>query len=418
MNRRHALPSARARQHRLPPCGVVFSLLLASTSLPPLAHAEIKGDLDLLKLTAAAYTDNRGRILSWQGTAQVEMSTEDEAGPRNATRNSASFLFDQVQNAVRWSWTVQERKERNGNQLAVVPPDPYVIHEMRKGDRFYRHAPGLLQADGQKDYTLVIYPGQEALSRQTSDSFDPTWYLTKQGSDLAEKLLFYQREARNPNMSDGSVKREGNLVILETQLSGTVNRWKFDLDQGGNLVSYYSESDQGKAVIEWTYANVDGAWVPKTYTNDGYDKSRDGKFTKTKRVVVFTRNTLNKPIDPSEFTLQKLGVKAGTYTTDRILGIAYRYAGDTPLTIAKDTPGLKNAATVPALSQPPATTPPLPGASSFSSPADAAPTPTPAAAQPPDTPYAWYIMGGLAAVAIVALILMLQHRRSVPRRPA
>src|SRR5688500_504550 len=50
-------------------------------------RAAITGDLELLRATATAYTDNRGKVRTWQGSAHVEMGSDDEQGPRSATKN-------------------------------------------------------------------------------------------------------------------------------------------------------------------------------------------------------------------------------------------------------------------------------------------------------------------------------------------
>jgi hypothetical protein len=311
--------------------GIVISVIVP-------ANAVLKGDLELLKFTAMTHKDNRARIHTWQGHAQIETSQRDANGVMMKQTSSAVFLIDHNQEAKRWKWTPIESWIRMEDKLVL---DKRSIaeegkNEMAKGDAFYVYAPGYKTKEGETRNALVIWPEGKGKARKQSyyDSFDPMWYLTghmtKCTDDLPERLMFYYREANNPELSEGTVTRDGDLVVLEVRSDDLLNRHEFDLSKGGNVVKYYAESPlEGTELREWTYEQKEGVWIPKTFALEIKEwQSPDSRdITSRIRKVTFVENTLNRPIPASEFSLEKLGVKVGDRVTDRIMGLSYVYGG-------------------------------------------------------------------------------------------
>ncbi len=319
-----------------------FFLLSSVVALFVPAHlpAVVQGDTELLRLTAMAHKDNVERIRTWRGAARIDVAYEDEKGVTLDEKNSATFVYDSEQGATRWQWVVEERRNRQDGQLVPVTPQRIsledgrllpvadareVSNEMKKGDAFYHCWPGVTTRAGEKKNTLVILPASEARKGAYSYSFDPMWYLTHRGHDLTERLMFYYREAANPDLTPGTIKRQGDLVILETQGGGVVNRYTFDLAQGGNLVNYYAEASEGVENCDWSYEYQRGAWVPKAVSLLLDLHYEDGSVWKRARTISFADNVVNIPVDPSEFSLEKLGVTPGVRVTDQRMGISYVY---------------------------------------------------------------------------------------------
>jgi len=310
---------------------VLLTFAVAICLISP-AKAGVEGDVELLKLTAMAHKDNRERICTWQGYVEIEQTYKDVNGVMLQQKAGTPFLLDRKQDAIRWKWIPEQRLARKQGQL--VPDGEWLetVSSMTKDDAFYNYSHAITTVMGQKLNTLVIWPRAKARRYSTAECFNPMWYLTghmtKCTDDLAERLMFFYRQAKNPNFSDVSVTRDGNLVILEVGDEILLNHHEFDLSKGGNIVKYYAKSEKGTELRRWTYGQKDGVWVPKTFVFEHRLNSprRDG-ITARIRKVTFVEHTLNRPIPASEFSLEKLGVKVGDRVTDRIMGLSYVYGG-------------------------------------------------------------------------------------------
>lgn len=326
-------------------------LIIISTVLP--AKALLKGDPNLLKMTEMAQKNNTERIETWQGSSQVEVIYEDSNGVMLKEIHKYDFLFSNKEEATRWKCIVQERYVRKEDKLTLDDSDwiKDVTNEMRKDDAFYVCKPGYITKEGEKGNTLVILPSNRAEEGVYSYSFDPMWYLkgpitTGDVDDLEKTLMFFYRKANDPNFAPRNtleVKRDDNLVIFETRLENIINRYEFDLSKGGSIVKYYGESNNDTELREWTYEEKNGVWIPKTFMLNFKCKTpRANGRTKSIMKVTFVENTLNQPIPPSEFSLEKLGVTIGTRVSDRKRGFFYLYNGSEKLSPDKDTKQIKS----------------------------------------------------------------------------
>jgi hypothetical protein len=299
----------------------------------PPAWALLEGDPELLRITAKAQTENRDRIESWQGQAQVETSREDVNGVMHREKSLYDFVFSRKYDATKWKWTGQERYIREDLLNGEDPPSENwqynTTTEMRKGNAFYVCAPHVITYEGERQNTLVIWPREKSQDGVYSYSFDPMWYLTGKmtagGDDLPEMLLIFYRRANNPKFAPDTVlkvSRKDNLVVFETNYKNesmyVVNRHTFDLSKGGSVMEYYAESNSGTEQRRWTYEQQDGVWIPKTFVFSHTLKAPGFLgLTKRTRKVNFVYNILNQSIPSSEFSIKSLGLKNGGRISDR-----------------------------------------------------------------------------------------------------
>lgn len=340
---------------------LTFAVATCATS-PANAGLKLKGDAELLKLTAMAHENNRERIHTWQGSAQVEVTYEDANGLMLEQKVSAPFLFDNKQDAIRWKWIPQQHLVRKQGQLVSANQERLeTVNAMTKGDAFYHYAPRFTERDGERSSALVIWPRARARKFSETDCIHPMWYqtghMTKCTDDLSERLMYLYRKANSRGFSSNvTVTRDGDVMILELQSEVVLNHFEFDLSKGGNIVKYYGKGKTATEHREWTYEEKNGIWVVNTFALDiQYNSPQSLGITQRFRKVTFVDNTLNRPIPPSEFSLEKLGVKVGDPVTDRIRGLSYLYRGTANLSledtdvllkegpVVKDKPSIQGA---------------------------------------------------------------------------
>ena len=303
-------------------CMVLAGIVICSISF---ADAGPKGDIELLRLVATVHQANRARIRTWQGQAQIEVISADANGVIQRDKTSVDFLSDRSRDVTRWKWTHNERYIRKGLEIEGHPvPDTLLetISAMTTRGGFYRRAPAITTREGQRLNTIVIWPPEKARRGSYSDCFDPMWYLTghmtKCLDDLVDRLAFLYRRVKNEGVSDIIATRDGDLVFLQRGNEHLLNRHTFDLSRGGNVVKYYAHSNNGIELREWTYEQIDGAWIPKTFAFS-HDVKSPGTFGETSRTrsVTFVDNVLNRPIPVSQFSFEALGYKDGEQVTDQ-----------------------------------------------------------------------------------------------------
>ncbi len=305
----------------------IFGVIIIFFAFP--ARALFEGDPELLRITAKAEIDNRSRIESWQGQAQVETSREDANGVLTREKSLFDFVFSRKDDATKWKWMGQERYIREDLLNSEDPPSENWAYntttEMRKGNAFYVCAPDIITPEGERQNTLVIQPREKSQEGAYSYSFDPMWYLTGKMTidldDLPEMLLFTYRHANDPKFAPDNtfkVERAEDIVIFETRIEDLINRHTFDLSKGGIVTEYYAESKSGVELRQWTYEQKDDVWIPKTFIFS-HKTNIPGSLVQTNitRKVNFVSNILNQPVPSSEFSIKSLGLKDGGRISDR-----------------------------------------------------------------------------------------------------
>jgi hypothetical protein len=270
--------------------------------------AELRGDPELFKLTAMSHKHNREQILSWQGFVHKEDAYADVNGVTYQQKSSIPFLFDKEQNAVRWKLSQDEVLEKKAWGL-VAPDRPLgFISGITRGEAYYEYKPSTTTLTGERRNSMVIWPRTRVKEASYTKTFHPMWYLTGHMTrcldDMAERLMFFYRDLTNPALSDATITRKGDLVILvlvgrEGEL---VNSCEFDLSKGGNIIEYCTEYKRNVELRQWTYEQIEGIWITKTFTFEHQTPDDDHRTRRTMKVT-FSDNRVNETISPSEFSV-------------------------------------------------------------------------------------------------------------------
>jgi hypothetical protein len=333
----------------------VLTMLVLLASSP--AWAVVHGDVDLLKRVAMLYKANFESLLTWRGEAREEIMATQGDRYDYLLRNDCTFVYDQLRDAARWNKEPQEhhcvfegKAQRDLNAVANA--------KMIKERSTYDYQGGVgLDVEGRPTYHLIV-GGMDRLENWDTFNLDPRQlFAFSDGEPVHLRLMMLHENATNPQLHEYYVKREGDLVTLEVQ-SGqdncNTNRNVFDLARGGNMVDSYSKTPRAENVRTYTYEQKAGVWVLKSYkwTNTAV---REGADLRTTRFVEWSNSIVNVPFEEDEFTLEKLGVKPGTYIHDHNIGMRYVYGGpvdDLELPVpepsqVRDTAGMSATAVAP-----------------------------------------------------------------------
>lgn len=306
---------------------VTATAVMLVVALPCTVLARIEGDLELLRLVANGYKANFEKIETWQGKASIDFerlpngAVSDTNFKNIKRRNSVEFLYDADRDAARWYWNKLEGKVTGGKSQTE---EPYFASGMVKKQQLYTLFP--------VSPTSPRPPGNVSIMPKSSyrghlgwnGKFHPAYYFQCVERDWHKRLIFYYENADHPDMSRGKVERKGNIVTFEviSRTSGAINYHEFDLSKGGCLVKYLAKDSIITETWDFEYEQVDDVFVPKKVTHENIDSN---KSRTSKRIVVFTQNILNKPIDPREFELDKLQLQSGDKVQDWVTGIKWRY---------------------------------------------------------------------------------------------
>ncbi len=242
----------------------------------------------------------------------------------------AAFVIDRNKGANRWNVNVQTKEDKVNGHVEVTPP--YLQANMLKEGKYYDYFPGAEDNEGKALNTLVIWP-KERYSNTPHHiaQFNAMDYLNRPGDDLYKPFDDWYE---NPE-DCYAITRNGNILKVEDrfipnnmpEMGEVVFQYEFDLSQGGSPVYFRHENKVAEAeeIYKWTYENVNGVWLPLTYSYQNLAGGKKRPFKKWVNFITFEKNVANEPLDPCEFTIEKLGVTKGTPITDRVAGISYRY---------------------------------------------------------------------------------------------
>jgi hypothetical protein len=385
--------------------------VLVFAALP--CRAELQGDKELVLLVANGFKANFDSLTSWRGQASVQEASHDTKGRASDRKSTIEYAYDRDSGASRWSW-----RQMDGRVNGAFEP-PYVANGMVKDDRLYRMS---IIAPGPRTHTAVCKvqpkPDGPLPVGGTNDEFHPLYHMKQIGWDTYGTLMWYYQYADNPNLKHSSVSRKGTLVTLEINDGMRWNRYVFDTSQGCNMVTYVA----GDALAETTYnakfTESSGVFVPVSVNwklvSRGNDQTSERDMT-----VDFIRSEVNANIDPSEFSLDSLGMLPGDRVHDDVSGLKYEFKPEAVVLkaapLSPDALGSSDAsadgaddAAVPASASAPAE-------AAANAPARAAVAPAP----PVATARGWKLFAALlVGVTGAALAAVLAIRRHAARRPA
>ena len=215
---------------------------------------------------------------------------------------------------------------------------------MIKGNAYYDFSPKGIAATTFIN-SLVIWPKDRYHGMGTYDDFNPLKYIQTEKDNFQDSLLqYYRMYLQGKKFWKGcsyKIERDGNVIRTKTinmpinfseAIKPNISLSEYDLSRGGNIIKdqFYCPYTGQKIVTTWTYQKVDNVWLPKTFSTvnqTGLNGAQVSGIPKKKMTmsIRFFDHSLNKPIDPNEFTIEKLGIKPGTQITDRISGTSYEY---------------------------------------------------------------------------------------------
>jgi len=100
-------------------------------------------------------------------------------------------------------------------------------------------------------------------------------------------------------------------------------------------VSYKGEGSGASDDYVWTFEQKGGAWVPKSYQETDNYTGSDGISGKSVEKIDWTANTINAPIAPAEFGLDRMGINAGDWVQNLENHAHFQYADGTPDEVAQ-----------------------------------------------------------------------------------
>jgi beta-lactamase regulating signal transducer with metallopeptidase domain len=307
---------------------------------PPQWGEGVRGDLDLLRRVAAAWWQNRRAIRTWRGTA-VAVDRYRSDGERSRTdraRRRVEFVWDRARATKRWNWTLQQYESRVDGR-----PGPEVTEKSASGmltpEAFYKYRRMGTYADGRPVRMLMVWPVDFARPDWDRYDFDPTWYMSEGGRDVAATLLFFVREACSPQLGPWQVTRDGDLVTVEHRGDSLLNRYVFHLSKGGNLTDYRGRGTYVKSRRAWAWEQRDGVWLPETYVWSQTAVRADGSSSSWHRQLTFIRSEINVPVTDADFALERLGIKDGDRVQNHFTGERYTFRANSG---ASEAPALKS----------------------------------------------------------------------------
>lgn len=299
----------------------VVLLMASAIPFPHQAVAQMRGDVELLKIAATAMRENRERIRTWRGEASVVDSIRVGDSIREETWSSATFAYDRMQNTTRWNWTYGKGYTHDGDKKTARPDRQLGFDNAMIKDGMLYRLKSIKGTPDTRDGSLDIglYGDLGGVRRGVrSRDFDPVYFLGCNKGD--EMLMFRYGHSSLKPWSCASVSRKQDLVVFEVDTPVVLNRYTYDLSRGANLVAYEAveksqkdDSPVGSAHHAIEYAMQSGVWVPTTAK---FEDTQYGTATTTIREVKWTESVVNEPLPADAFSLAKLGARRGDMLID------------------------------------------------------------------------------------------------------
>jgi hypothetical protein len=297
------------------------------------APGEWSGDGELLRGMATEHRDNKERILTWTGSATVDLSDMEDTGT-NGVHNLAhvDFAYDQRNSRMRWAWTYDECVQiKDGQERHVVVGSKV---GMVKDGAYYVADPASRQVDGAQQF--IIHGLDELRRGHMSDDFDPFIYFAPHDVSLDQRFeglyeLWKKAQEQGGSHTGWTIAQDGDLVTVETRrevpdYGSITNRYVVDRSRGSTVRSYESSDPEVQQTFRFDFENVGGAWLPKTFALSLVNLKR--KKTASAEVR-WTENRINEPLPEDEFSLDALGARSGDRVDDIRAGVQFTFRPET-----------------------------------------------------------------------------------------
>lgn len=283
------------------------------------ASAELTGDLSLLSRVAELQQQNISRIRQWAGDAELSFHStkaRDDYELRQQVR--VRFAYDTDRPAECFSWVVDESFARMRGQEDLV-------------NSLQGHRAGALTVGGiayvmhLRDYSTGEFTisltdaaqlgGAHRNIGGLSQVFYPMSYFD-QGNLKRDKFFEFRIGRAHEEWMENHITQDGDLVHLDaggTNYPVMRKHYVFDLSRSGLLVDYMLTDGERTVTQVQEYEDVAGIFVPirTVYRNILIDGTETGQ-----KIVQWNNHKLNEPIPDASFTLEAMGVPAGTTVID------------------------------------------------------------------------------------------------------
>jgi hypothetical protein len=177
----------------------------------------------------------------------------------------------------------------------------------------------------QRTEMFQIRPAAEASFGPRTIAFDPMYFLTESGDDVAERFLGLEKLAKTEPKIKMTVSEQGTRVIVQLGEGRAMTEYVADLAHGGNLTAI-TIANSGVAQHEMIeHMQVDGIWVPHRYVLTREDE-KHAPLVHTE--IEWIENVLNGPLPADQFTLASLGAQKGDLISDLRSRTMYNFGVD------------------------------------------------------------------------------------------
>ncbi len=296
--------------------------------------ASLESDMALLHELARKHQINQERIVTWRGKANIHYLREGFKLDENKaiqTRSDVEFYYDVSQNAVRSNRKVTHKLVKHGTEREdIIDPRETTFDVMWKEGILFRPSK-MYPVDSANPIINMLNMGPS--HRSKGDTFDPTLYLHVAGVHLVKHLGLIVRKAKDDGSPAWGITKNQNHIILELKKKNAVDRFEFDLNQGGLCTRHYTKDVTLETECKIGWEQTESIWTPYEYSYRNHNRNKT-----ILRKTIFINSALNTAIDPSEFTIEKLGIRPGDMIQDTETGEAYPYkVGSTEVTEVLDT---------------------------------------------------------------------------------
>lgn len=273
--------------------------------MPFPAFAKIRGDIELLRFISENCTVDID-LKTWKGNAKIKCSvtreisegSEKKSNLKREWEDEVEFVIDRSINCIRWNKvTVKGFVEEHNEVMKIGPISSagitngeydYIMSPFQKGENTERSL-----------RTMYIKNKQFTERNILTNIFDPLYVLERElgYSKLSKKFRFYFEKADTLKNTEGSVERNGNIVIFQTvsktekndKFGDIVTRYVFDLSKGCNIIELCIENAKNKRYWSLDYEKMENIFVLKKISMIYENKRPESKMV-SKREVILTTN--------------------------------------------------------------------------------------------------------------------------------
>ena len=290
---------------------VIGTILLHGWILQPMAKAQVKGDVELLKTVAEKYRANLEKLKTWRGEVKWPLHSIEII-----CECSIDFACDFTLPAKRWAITLGEQHISDKGIEKTMPPE--CRFGMYRDGAYYQ----LIYKDKNKRHEANVQDRPFMQPALNYGTFDAQFYLTFEGIEPDEIGTKLYKGSKEKETTGVTIIKDGNILTIQTVLEkygpAPVALYQFDLSKGANFTKVEMRSNEtnrkSEGIWRWIWEEVNGVWVPKEFSKDVVAILPNPRATHYR--VLWTKNEVNIPLEKDEFSLVKLGLRQGDQVYD------------------------------------------------------------------------------------------------------